>query len=51
MSKWGAGVHNQQRTDKKKHNCLAKFNSIQDYLYNAFYDAIVAKQLHRKLSF
>ncbi len=27
------------------------FNSIQDYLYSAFYDTIVAKQLHRKLSF
>ncbi len=24
---------------------------IQDYLYRAFYDTIVAKQLHRKLSF
>ncbi len=28
-----------------------QFNSIQDYLYSAFYDTIVAKQLHRKLSF
>ncbi len=27
------------------------FNSIQDYLYSAFYDTIVAKQLHRKFSF
>ncbi len=27
------------------------FNSIQDYLYSAFYDTIVAKQLYRKLSF
>ncbi len=27
------------------------FNSIQDYLYSAFYDAIVAKQLYRKLCF
>ncbi len=26
-------------------------NSIQDYLYSAFYNAIVAKQLHKKLSF
>ncbi len=26
-------------------------NSIQDYLYCAFYDTIVAKQLYRKLSF
>ncbi len=26
------------------------FNSIQVYLYNAFYDTIVAKQLYRKLS-
>ncbi len=25
--------------------------SIQDYLYGAFYDTIVAKQLHRKVSF
>ncbi len=25
--------------------------TIQDYLYSAFYDTIVAKQLHRKLSF
>ncbi len=29
--------------------CL--FISIQDYLYSAFYDTIVAKQLYRKLSF
>ncbi len=28
-----------------------RFNSSQDYLYSAFYDTIVAKQLHRKLSF
>ncbi len=27
------------------------FNSIQDYLYSAFYDTIVVKQLHRKFSF
>ncbi len=27
------------------------FNSIQDYLYSAFYDTIVAKQLYRKLRF
>ncbi len=27
------------------------FNSIQDYLYSAFYDTIIAKQLYRKLSF
>ncbi len=28
------------------------FNSIRiDYLYSAFYDTIVAMQLHRKLSF
>ncbi len=27
------------------------FNSIQVYLYSAFYDTIVAKQLYRKLSF
>ncbi len=26
-------------------------DSIQDYLYSAFYDTIVAKQLLRKLSF
>ncbi len=26
-------------------------NSIQDYLYGAFYDTIVAKQLYRKLHF
>ncbi len=25
--------------------------SIQDYLYSAFHDTIVAKQLYRKLSF
>ncbi len=30
---------------------LALLNSIQDYLYSAFYDTIVAKQLYRKLSF
>jgi len=28
-----------------------KLNSIQDYLYSAFHDTIVAKQLYRKLSF
>ncbi len=28
-----------------------QFNSIQVYLYNAFYNTIVAKQLHRKLRF
>ncbi len=28
-----------------------KFNSIQDDLYSAFHDTIVAKQLYRKLSF
>ncbi len=28
-----------------------QFNSIQDYLYGAFYNTIVAKQLQRKLSF
>ncbi len=28
-----------------------QFNSIQVYLYSAFYDTIVAKQLYRKLSF
>ncbi len=28
-----------------------RFNSNQDFLYSAFYDTIVAKQLHRKLSF
>ncbi len=27
------------------------FNSIQVYLYSAFYDTIVAKQIYRKLSF
>ncbi len=27
------------------------FYSIQDYLYSAYYDTIVAKQLYRKLSF
>ncbi len=27
------------------------FNSIQVYLYSAYYDTIVAKQLYRKLSF
>ncbi len=27
-----------------------QFNSIQDYLYSAFHDTIVAKQLYRKLS-
>ncbi len=26
-------------------------NSIQDYLYSAFYNTIVAKQIYRKLSF
>ncbi len=26
-------------------------SSIQDDMYSAFYDTIVAKQLHRKLSF
>ncbi len=30
---------------------LVQFNSIQVYLYSAFYDTIVAKQLYRKLSF
>ncbi len=30
---------------------VLEFNSIQDYLYSAFYDTIVAKQLYRKLSF
>ncbi len=30
---------------------LSQFNSIQVYLYSAFYDTIVAKQLYRKLSF
>ncbi len=28
-----------------------EFNSIHDYLYRAFYDTIVAKQLYRKLRF
>ncbi len=28
-----------------------QFNSVQVYLYSAFYDTIVAKQLYRKLSF
>ncbi len=28
-----------------------QFNSIQDYLYSAFYETIVAKQLYRKFSF
>ncbi len=32
-------------------NLLNKFDSIQDYLYSAFHDKIVAKQLYRKLSF
>ncbi len=27
------------------------YNSIHDYLYSAFYDTIVAKQLYRKLRF
>ncbi len=32
--------------------CLElKFSSVQVYLYSAFYDTIVAKQLYRKLSF
>ncbi len=31
-------------------NCI-QFNSIQDYLYSAFYDTIIAKQLYRKLCF
>ncbi len=26
-------------------------NSIQDYLYSAFYNTIISKQLYRKLSF
>ncbi len=30
---------------------LTDVSSIQDYLYSAFYDTIVAKQLYRKLSF
>ncbi len=30
---------------------FSKINSIQDYLYSAFYDTIVAKQLYRKSSF
>ncbi len=37
--------------DKIKHIYFQTFNSIQDYLHSAFYDTIVAKQLHRKLSF
>ncbi len=31
--------------------CVYIFNSVQVSLYSAFYDTIVAKQLHRKLSF
>ncbi len=31
--------------------CLLFFNSIQDYLYSAFYDTVVTKQLYRELSF
>ncbi len=30
---------------------LIQLNSIQDYLYSAFYDTIGAKQLHMKLCF
>ncbi len=35
------------------HNAVAFYNSIQIqvYLYSAFYNTIVAKQLYRKLSF
>ncbi len=40
---WGqTGRINRQQT---------QFNSIQVYLYSAFYDTIIAKQLYRKLSF
>jgi len=35
----------------KRYFKLMKHNSIQDYLYSAFYDTIVAQQLYRKLSF
>ncbi len=35
-----------QRTEKER-----EFNSIQDYLYSAFHETIVAKQPYRKLSF
>ncbi len=28
-----------------------QLNLIQDYFYSAFYDTVVAKQLHRKLCF
>ncbi len=30
---------------------IIQFNSIQDYLYSAFHETIVAKQLYRKLRF
>ncbi len=30
-------------------DCVVIVYSIQDYLYSAFYDTIIAKQLHRKL--
>ncbi len=33
------------------HYSSLQFNSIQDYLYSAFHDTIVATQLYRKLSF
>ncbi len=35
----------------RRRSYIQDYFSIQDYLYNAFYDTIVAKQLHRKLSF
>ncbi len=40
-----------QRADLEQLSLTISSNSIQDDLYSAFYDTIVAKQLHRKLSF
>ncbi len=36
---------------RNKYTQYTHIHSIQDYLYSAFYDKIVTKQLHRKLSF
>ncbi len=44
-------VWSEDWSDFLLHHITDDFNSIQDYLYSAFHDTIVAKQLYRKFSF